>query len=78
MTRTPSARSTASNGPESALHAGYWASISYLAAIAPILCWELDELAGMGDRRVRLPADPVGRVEGWLDRRWPIRPAAMR
>jgi hypothetical protein len=59
------------------LYAGYWASLSYLAAVAPILCWELDDLAGFGQRRACLPGNPVGRLEAWLDRRWPIRPEAI-
>ena len=28
------------------LYAGYWSTHGYLAQVAPILCWELDELAG--------------------------------
>lgn len=56
------------------LYMGYWASLSYLAAVAPVLCWELDDLAGLGERRACLPGDPVGRLEAWLDGRWPIRP----
>lgn len=59
------------------LYAGYWASLSYLAAVAPVLCWELDDLAGFGQRRASLPGNPVGRLEAWLDRRWPIRPVAI-
>lgn len=59
------------------LYAGYWASLDYLAAVTPILCWELDDLAGFGPRRASLPGDPVGRLEAWLDRRWPIRPVAI-
>lgn len=59
------------------LFAGYWASLDYLAAVAPILCWELDDLAGFGPRRALLPGDPVGRLEAWLDQRWPIRPVAI-
>ena len=59
------------------LYAGYWASLCYLAAVAPILCWALDDLAGLGQRRACLPGDPVGRLEAWLDRRWPIRPASI-
>lgn len=29
------------------LYAGWWSTHGYLAQVAPILCWELDELAGL-------------------------------
>jgi hypothetical protein len=54
------------------LYCGYWSSATYLAAIAPILCWELDELAGLAWRRVRWPGDPIGRLEAALGRRRPL------
>jgi len=54
------------------LYCGYWASVTYLAAIAPILCWELDELAGLAWRRVRWPGDPIGRLESALEQRRPL------
>jgi hypothetical protein len=60
------------------LYTGYWSTFSYLAALAPILCWHLDEWLGLDDRRVRWPADPVGRATAWLDARWPPRDARAR
>ena len=32
------------------LYAGYWATFAYLAAIAPIVCWRLDDWFGLGTR----------------------------
>ncbi|MDQ3408044.1 MAG: hypothetical protein M3472_07840, partial [Chloroflexota bacterium] len=55
------------------LFMGYWATFAYLAALAPVLCWHLDEWLGLGEGRVRWPADPVGRLTGWVDARWPVR-----
>ncbi len=33
------------------LDAGWWASIGYLAGIAPLVCWHIDDWCGLGDRR---------------------------
>jgi hypothetical protein len=60
------------------LFAGYWSTHAYLAAIAPVLCWHLDDWVGLRSQRVVLPGDPVGRIEAWLDRRWPLVPDAPR
>jgi hypothetical protein len=60
------------------LYTGYWSTFSYLAALAPFVCWHLDEWLGLDARRVRLPTDPVGRATAWLDARWPPRDAARR
>ena len=32
------------------LYAGYWATFAYIAAIAPIVCWRLDDWLGLGTR----------------------------
>jgi hypothetical protein len=37
------------------LYTGYWSSFSYLGAVAPVVCWHLDDWIGLGDRRVRWP-----------------------
>jgi hypothetical protein len=61
------------------LFAAYWSTFAYFAAIAPVLCWHLDDWLGLGDRRVRWPGDPVGAITAQVDRRWPVRvgPAVM-
>ena len=57
------------------LFAGYWSTFAYFAALAPVICWHLDEWLGLAEGRVRWPADPVGRLSAWVDARWPIRGA---
>ncbi|CAN5686156.1 hypothetical protein BH24CHL8_BH24CHL8_08360 [soil metagenome] len=57
------------------LFLGYWSTFAYFAALAPVLCWHLDEWLGLGEGRVRWPTDPVGRLSAWVDARWPIRGA---
>jgi hypothetical protein len=57
------------------LFTGYWSTFAYFAALAPVLCWHLDEWLGLGEGRVRWPTDPVGRLSAWVDARWPIRGA---
>jgi hypothetical protein len=54
------------------LYAGWWSTFAYLAALAPVVCWHLDDWLGLGDLRVRWPTDPVGRFTGWVDARWPV------
>lgn len=58
------------------LYSGYWASFAYLAALAPIVCWELDGMLGRSGVRAPLPGDPAGRLEAWTDRVLPVRDAA--
>lgn len=53
------------------LFLGWWSTYAYLAALAPVICWSLDDWLELG--RVRLPRDPVGRLEAAVDRRWPVR-----
>jgi len=45
------------------LYTGYWSTFSYLAAVAPVVCWNLDDWVGLGDRRVRWPWD--ARLARW-------------
>jgi len=60
------------------LFMGYWSTFAYFAAIAPIVCWHLDEWLGLDYGRVRWPGDPVARITGWVDRRWPVRVGSPR
>lgn len=53
------------------LYTGYWATFGYVAAIAPIICWHIDEWLGFADRRVKWRGDPVGTLMEEVDRRWP-------
>jgi hypothetical protein len=53
------------------LYLGWWSTYAYLAALAPVICWSLDDWLDLG--RVRLPTDPVGRLEARVNRRWPVR-----
>jgi hypothetical protein len=39
------------------LYAGYWSTHGYLAQVAPILCWELDDLAGARRAHPPVPAN---------------------
>ncbi|MDQ3447577.1 MAG: hypothetical protein M3432_00160 [Chloroflexota bacterium] len=55
------------------LFMGWWSTFAYFAALAPVLCWHLDEWLGLGEGRVRWPGDPVGRLSARVDARWPIR-----
>lgn len=54
------------------LFAGFWASFAYVAALAPLACWHIDDWVGLGQGRVRWPADPVGRLAALVDARWPL------
>jgi hypothetical protein len=56
------------------LFLGWWGTFAYLAAVAPVLCWHLDDWLGLGVGRVVWPGDPVGVLTDRVDRRWPIRP----
>lgn len=55
------------------LFLGFWSTFAYLAAVAPVLCWQLDDWLGLGDQRVRWPGDPVGWLGHRIDARWPVR-----
>jgi hypothetical protein len=54
------------------LYAGWWSTFAYLAAIVPIVAWHVEDWTGLGERRVRWPGDPVGRLTARVDARWPI------
>ncbi|CAN5813195.1 hypothetical protein BH24CHL6_BH24CHL6_03000 [soil metagenome] len=55
------------------LYTGFWSTFAYLAALAPVVCWYLDDWLGFG-RRIVWPLDPWGSLSEEVDRRWPIRP----
>jgi hypothetical protein len=59
------------------LFLGWWGSFAYLAAVAPVLCWHLDDWLGFERYRVVWPGDPVRRVTTWADTRWPVRSGAI-
>ena len=59
------------------LFLGWWGSFAYFAAVAPVLCWHLDDWLGLQRFRVVWPADPVRRVTTWADTRWPVRSSAV-
>ena len=54
------------------LFLGWWGTFAYLAALAPILCWHLDDWLGLGRQRVIWPGDPVRSVTTWADMRYPV------
>lgn len=55
------------------LFSGYWSTFAYLAAIAPVCCWYLDDWLGPSETRIAWPADPYGRLTAAIDSRWPPR-----
>lgn len=55
------------------LFGGWWSTFAYLAALAPVVCWHLDDWLGLGTLRIGWPGDPVGRLSAWVDARWPVR-----
>ena len=55
------------------LFLGFWSTFAYLAAVAPIICWHLDDWLGFGRQRVAWPGDPTGSITAWFDARWPVR-----
>jgi len=54
------------------LFLGWWGTFAYVAALAPILCWYLDEWLGLTTQRVIWPTDPVRSVTDRVDSRWPM------
>ncbi len=54
------------------LFLGWWGTFAYLAAVAPIICWHIDDWLGIGGRVV-WPGDPVRRVTDWADMSIPVR-----
>ena len=59
------------------LFLGWWGTFAYFAAVAPIICWHLDDWLGLGGQRIVWPGDPVRRVTTWADRWWPVRSGAV-
>ena len=55
------------------LFLGWWGTFAYLAAVAPILCWHVDDWLGLGAQRIVWPGDVVRLVTDWADTRWPVR-----
>jgi hypothetical protein len=55
------------------LYLGWWSTFAYVAAIAPVLCWHLDDWLGLGGQRVVWPGDPVRSVTERVDRWRPVR-----
>lgn len=55
------------------LFLGWWSTFAYFAAVAPIICWHIDDWLGLGGKRVIWPGDPVRAVTVWADSRWPVR-----
>lgn len=54
------------------LFLGWWSTFAYMAAVAPIICWHLDDWLGLGSGRAMWPNDPVRAVTEWADSRWPV------
>jgi hypothetical protein len=54
------------------LFLGWWGTFAYLSAVAPVICWHLDDWLGLGGR-VAWPGDPVRRVTSWADMAIPVR-----
>lgn len=52
---------------------GFWSTFAYIAAIAPVVCWHIDEWLGLAEQRVRWSGDPIGRITAWADSHWPVR-----
>lgn len=52
------------------LFLGWWSTFAYVAAIAPILCWHVDDWLELP--RVVWPTDPVGALSRAVDGRWPL------
>jgi hypothetical protein len=55
------------------LFTGFWSTFAYFSAVAPVVCWHLDDWLGLRDQRVVWPGDPAGAIEAAVDRRWPSR-----
>ncbi len=55
------------------LFLGWWSTFAYVAAVAPVICWHLDDWLDLGKQRAIWPHDPVRSVTEWVDLRWPVR-----
>ena len=58
------------------LFLGWWGTFAYLSAVAPVICWHIDDWLGLGGRIV-WPGDPVRRVTTWADLSIPVRGKVM-
>ena len=58
------------------LFLGWWGTFAYLSAVAPVICWHLDDWLGL-DGRVIWPGDPVRRVTDRADSSWPVHKGVM-
>ena len=58
------------------LFLGWWGTFAYLSAVAPVICWHIDDWLGLGGRIV-WPGDPVRRVTTWADMSIPVRGKSM-
>lgn len=52
------------------LFSGFWSTYAYFAALAPILCWHLDDWLDRADARARWPS-AIERLKANIDKRWP-------
>lgn len=53
------------------LFSGYWSTFAYFAAIAPVLCWYLDDWLGPEGGRVSWPVPAMDRALAEIEKRWP-------
>jgi hypothetical protein len=60
------------------LYSGFWSTSAYLVPPALLVCWYIDVWLGRDARgdgkdetRIRWPRDPIGRLIGAVDLRWP-------
>ncbi len=58
------------------LFLGWWGTFAYLSAVAPVICWHIDDWLGLGGR-VIWPGDPVRRVTDRADSSWPVHKDVM-
>jgi hypothetical protein len=55
------------------LYLGWWSTFAYVAALAPVVCWHLDDWLGLGRQRATWPGDPAGTLGAAVEARWPVR-----
>lgn len=52
------------------LFSGFWSTYAYFAALAPIVCWHLDDWLDKANARARWPSR-IERLKDAVDNRWP-------
>lgn len=52
------------------LFSGFWSTYAYFAALAPIVCWHLDDWLDRTNARARWPS-LIERLKEYVDKRWP-------